>query len=176
MRYPVGILPTEKVGPWTEPQLLLARIGKTKVMVANVRLLLPSVVIQAVEPFSQSPSENHQARIAQYGKLATLLKSTALRTAADAIILAGDFNVPGRMSSLQPFRGFLQDAWLVAGSGWGATMPEFVPLTRNDHVWMSEEIEIVSVRVHRLAGSDHRAVVVDFDLPSRRLPGPAPRR
>jgi hypothetical protein len=29
---------------------------------------------------------------------------------------------------------------------------------------MSENIEIVSVRVHRLAGSDHRAVVVDFDF------------
>lgn len=81
-----------------------------------------------------------------------------------ATILAGDFNVPARMPSLAPLREFLRDAWRAAGHGWGATMPEFLPLSRIDHVWVSENIEVVSVRVRRLPGSDHRAVIVDFGL------------
>jgi endonuclease/exonuclease/phosphatase (EEP) superfamily protein YafD len=102
--------------------------------------------------------------MAQYGKLATLVKSTAENVQADAIILAEDFNIPARIQSLQPLRRFLRDAWLDAGDGWGATMPEFLPLTRIDHVWVSESVEVRAVRVERLAGSDHRAVIVDFAL------------
>ena len=101
-------------------------------------------VIQLVAPLEERPIENYRARTAQIK--------------ADAIIIAGDFNVPARMQSLAPLRESLRDAWQVAGSGWGATVPEFLPLTRIDHVWVSESIEVVSVRVRRLAGSDHRAV------------------
>ena len=162
-RFPVEVLPTEKVGPWVEPQLLLVEMRGKKVLLANVRLMLPSVVIQLVAPFEERPLENYRVRTAQYEKLVALVLSTAETTGADAIIIAGDFNIPARMQSIAPLREF-QDAWKVAGSGWGATVPEFLPLTRIDHVWMSENIEIVSVHVRRLAGSDHRAVVVDFDL------------
>ena len=60
------------------------------------------------------------------------------------------------MPSLDPLRGFLQDAWLAAGTGWGATMREDLPLVRIDQVWLSSEIEPIAVRVVRLAGSDIR--------------------
>ena len=162
--FPVEVLPTEKVGPWVEPQLLLVEMRGKKVLVANVRLMLPSIVIQLVAPFEERPVENYRARTAQYEKLVALVQSTAETTGTDAVIIAGDFNIPARMQSIAPLRESFNDAWQQAGSGWGATVPEFLPLTRIDHVWMSENIEIVSVRVHRLAGSDHRAVVVDFDL------------
>jgi endonuclease/exonuclease/phosphatase family metal-dependent hydrolase len=49
------------------------------------------------------------------------------------------------MPSLAPLRGFLQDAWRASGSGWGATVPEFLPLARIDHIWVSREIEPISV-------------------------------
>lgn len=163
-RFPIEVLPTEKVGPWTEPQLLLVKMHGKKVLLANVRLMLPSVVIQLVAPLEERPIENYQARTAQYQKLVALVQSTAETIDADAIIIGGDFNVPARMHSLAPLRESFRDAWQVAGSGWGATMPEFLPLTRIDHVWVSENIQILSVRVRRLAGSDHRAVVVDFDI------------
>ena len=162
--FPVKVLPTEKVGPWTEPQLLLVEVQGKKLLLANVRLMLPSAVIQLVAPLEERPLENYHARTGQYGKLAALLTSTAESVDADAIILAGDFNVPARMQSLAPLRKFLRDAWPEAGVGWGATMPEFLPLARIDHVWVSEAIEIRSARVERLAGSDHRAVIVDFAI------------
>jgi len=163
-RFPAEVLPTERVGPWMDPQLLLMEIQGRKVLVANVRLMLPSVVIQLVDPLNERPVENHRARLAQYEKLARLLQSTAEKTGAGAILLAGDFNIPAQARSLDPVRGFLEDAWRISGSGWGATVPEFLPLARVDQLWLSREIVPVSMRVVRLEGSDHRAVVADLSF------------
>lgn len=162
LRVPAEILPTEKIGPWTEPQLLLTEIRGKKILIANVRMMLPSVVIQLVNPFGESPTENYRARVEQYQKLATLLERTAATVDADAILLAGDFNVPARMPSLDPLRAILDDAWLTAGEGWGATVPEFLPLTRIDQLWLSPEIQPTALRVVRIEGSDHRAVIADL--------------
>lgn len=163
-RFPAKILPTEKVGLWTEPQLLLVDIRGKSLIVANVRLMLPSVIIQIVNPLSENPAENYQARLEQYGKLANLLKSAAEKTGTRSIILAGDFNLPATMPSLDPLRHFLRDAWLTAGSGWGATVPEFLPLSRLDQVWVSKDVQPLSVKAVTLAGSDHRGLVVDLEI------------
>lgn len=47
-RFPTEVLETERIGPWTDPQLLLMEIQGRRVLVANVRMMLPSVVIQLV--------------------------------------------------------------------------------------------------------------------------------
>ena len=72
--------------------------------------------------------------------------------------------MPPELPSLGPIDDLLEDAWLRAGIGWGGTAPEFFPIVRIDQVWTSETVDIRSVRVHRLDGSDHLAVVVDFIL------------
>jgi hypothetical protein len=161
-RFPATVLPSAPVGAWTDPQLLLMEISGRKVLVANVRLMHPSVVMALVDRKLDTVVENYRSRIAQYEKLSALLKAAAVRSDAQAILLGGDFNIPAQMPSLDPLRGFLQDAWLTADSGWGATMPEDLPLVRIDHLWLSSQIEPISVRVVRLAGSDHQAVVADI--------------
>ena len=161
-RFPATVLPSEPVGAWTDPQLLLMEISGRRVLVANVRLMHPSVVMALVHRRLDTVGENYRARIAQYQKLSALLQSAAERSGAQAILLGGDFNIPAQMPSLDPLRGFLQDAWLTAGTGWGATMPEELPLVRIDHLWLSSEIEPIAVRSVRLAGSDHQAVVADI--------------
>ena len=163
-RFSTEVLPTEKVGPWTEPQLLLMEIRDRRVLVANVRLMLPSVAIQLLDPLGEKPLESYHARIRQYENLAKLVKETAEQTKADFIIVAGDFNVPARMQSLAPLRDFLRDGWLATGRGWGPTAPAFLPVTRVDQVWVSNDVELVLVRVRRLAGSDHRGLIVGFVL------------
>lgn len=162
LRFPAEALPTEKIGPWIEPQLFLTEIRGKKILIANVRMMLPSIVIQLVDPLNESPAENYRARVEQYEKLMTLIEETAAEVEADAILLAGDFNVPARMPSLDPLRSILDDAWLTGGTGWGATVPEFLPLTRIDQIWVSGEIQPTSVRVVRIEGSDHRAVIADL--------------
>ncbi len=54
--------------------------------------------------------------------------------------------------------------WLLGSWGWGPTAPAFLPLSRLDQVWVSNDVELVSVRVRPLAGSDHRGLIVDFLL------------
>ena len=164
-RFPAEILPSATIGPWTEPQLLLTHIEGRRVLIANVRLMLPSAVMQLVDPLYERPIENYRTRISQYRPLAELLKETAERVQADSIILSGDFNIPARMPSLAPFRAFLRDAWLIAGSGWGATVTAEWPMSRIDHVWVSDDIDVISVRIARFGGSsDHRGLIVDFSL------------
>lgn len=161
-RFPTEVLPTERVGPWTEPQLLLMEIHGRNILVANVRLMLPSVVIQLVDPLNEKPIENYRSRVGQYEKLASLLRSTATQRRVDGVILGGDFNIPAKMPSLKPLRSFLRDAWSDAGSGWGPTVPEFLPLSRVDQIWLSPEIRPISVRTAKIERSDHRAVVADL--------------
>ena len=161
-RYPAEILPTHKVGPWTEPQLLLVNIRSRRVLIANVRLMLPSVIIQLLDPFGENPVENYRARTGQYERLARLVRQTAAHVRADSVIVAGDFNAPADLPSLEPIGSFLTDGWLAAGRGWGPTVPALLPLSRVDQVWVSDGIALRSVGVRRLAGSDHRAVIVDF--------------
>ena len=108
-RFPVEILPTRKVGPWTEPQLLVVEIRERRLLIANVRLMLPSVVIQLVDRFGERPFQNYRARISQYENLAELVKESAARAEVDSIILVGDFNTPARMPSLAPLSEFLRD-------------------------------------------------------------------
>ena len=77
-RFPAEVLPTEKVGPWVDPQLLLMEIRGRKVLVANVRLMLPSVVIQLVDPLGVSVCQccagtnrrSHRVALVQAGRLA----------------------------------------------------------------------------------------------------------
>jgi len=161
-RFPATVLPSERVGAWTDPQLLLMEISGRKLLVANVRLMHPSVVMALVDRKLDTVVKSYRSRIAQYEKLSALLKSTAERSDAQAILLGGDFNIPAQMPSLDPLRRYLQDAWLTAGTGWGATVPEDLPLVRIDHLWLSSQIEPIAVRVVRLPGSDHRAVVADI--------------
>ena len=108
-RFPVEVLPTDKVGPWTEPQLLLVDIHGKRVLIANVRLMLPSGVIQLVDPLGENPFENYRARIGQYDRLARLVRTMAQKAKVHRIIIAGDFNIPADQPSLSPLRGFLQD-------------------------------------------------------------------
>ncbi|HXV61674.1 MAG TPA: endonuclease/exonuclease/phosphatase family protein [Vicinamibacteria bacterium] len=161
-RFPAEILPTEKVGPWSAPQLLLVDVRGRKILVANVHLMLPAAVLQLVDPLEANPLENYRLRVGQFDRLASLIRSTAETTGAQGIILAGDFNTPARMPSLDPLRVFLTDAWTTRGSGWSATMPAFLPLERIDHIWVSPGVEPITVRVVPLDGSDHRAVVADL--------------
>ncbi len=163
-RYSAEVLPTEKVGPWIEPQLVLVPIRNKKLLVVNVRLMLPSVAIQLLAPFAERPVVNYRVRVGQYEKLAELVKKTANQTQADAIIVAGDFNIPARLPSLAPLRDFLNDAWLAAGRGWGPTVPAVLPLSRVDQVWVSDTVKLLSVQVRKFTSSDHRGVIVDFTL------------
>ncbi len=130
--------------------------------------MLPSIVTWVAGGFDGNPRLGYEARTSQYQLLAALLEETRLSRSIDTVILAGDFNAPARMASLDPLRSFLMDAWRRGGRGYGATATAELPLARIDHCWVSEDVVVSSAEVRRMPVSDHRLLVVDLDLGGRR--------
>jgi endonuclease/exonuclease/phosphatase family metal-dependent hydrolase len=80
------------------------------------------------------------------------------------VILSGDFNsTPDSWIYRRLSDGF-QDAFRVAGSGWGATYHSALPAFRIDFVLLGPEFEVVRAEVpsFRPPLSDHRPLVVRF--------------
>lgn len=162
-RWPLEVLPTSPVGPWSPPILALAAIpAGGRLLVADVRLVLPAVVLEVASP-DGAPGlrEGHRRRVEQFARLADLVDRAATAHGVRAIVLCGDFNTPGGAPSVAPLRRRLRDAWEVAGTGWEATMGSDLPVARIDQCWVSDAVEVVQARVLRARGSDHRALMVD---------------
>jgi vancomycin resistance protein VanJ len=158
-------VPSAPVGPWTPPQLALVttKAGK-RLLIANVRLVLPTPIVQVASFPHVAGAFVANTRQNQFPKLAALLRDAAGRHEVDAIVLAGDFNTPGRARSLAPLEPHLRDVWPEAGIGWGATAPAFLPLSRIDQCWVSARLKPLHARVLGLPHSDHKALLVDLAL------------
>ncbi len=88
------------------------------------------------------------------------------------LILAGDFNTPADSSLYQRNWGDFQNAFGVAGFGFGYTSPcgphthwfDDIPWVRIDHVLCSPEWQIVRCDVGQNNGSDHRLIAATLRL------------
>ena len=76
------------------------------------------------------------------------------------LIVSGDFNSTPHNSAFYGLAEGLQDAFRVAGLGWGATYHGDWPVARIDHVLVGPEWKVVSARVAEPAVSDHLPLVV----------------
>jgi endonuclease/exonuclease/phosphatase (EEP) superfamily protein YafD len=93
-----------------------------------------------------------------------------LRGEVRPLVVAGDFNATRYHPS---FRRLLSDRLADAherrGRGWAATWPldrwPLPPLMRLDHVLVSREVGVRSVREGAGRGSDHRPIIADLVLP-----------
>ena len=104
-------------------------------------------------------ADNIGARDAQIG--ATV---AAARSDVSPFIIAGDTNVPGLSAVGRRHFSGLTDAFSDVGLGFGYTFPAKRPWMRIDRVLGSEGVEFNDVRVGPLGASDHRALLVRFDL------------
>jgi endonuclease/exonuclease/phosphatase (EEP) superfamily protein YafD len=82
--------------------------------------------------------------------------------AADALVLAGDFNSLSRSHRLAT-AALTSEAKLVSAITGPTMVPYGVPLpVQLDHVFGSADLEVEAARAVRLRSSDHRALGVDF--------------
>jgi endonuclease/exonuclease/phosphatase family metal-dependent hydrolase len=161
-RGPMERLPTKRVGPWQEPQVLRTSIAGRKVILVNVRLALPAFVVAVAS--LETPSRlvaMHGERMSQFVQLRDLVVQALRSEGTTSAVLCGDFNSPGGIQSSQPMRTILRDVWPEGGRGWGATMPAWLPMSRIDQCWVTPDIEVVRAVV-RKGNSDHRRLVVDL--------------
>lgn len=85
------------------------------------------------------------------------------------LVVAGDFNAVGGSAIDQSMqREGLHDAWDIAGRGAGWTYPEkglgWVPGVRIDHVYVSDDWQVLGARLLDANGSDHRPLLVELAL------------
>jgi endonuclease/exonuclease/phosphatase family metal-dependent hydrolase len=155
-------LPTRRIGPWQEPQVLRTSIAGRRVILVNVRLTLPAfvVAVATLEPPSRLV-QMHAERLGQFVLLRNLIAQTLKDEHTSSAVLCGDFNSPGGIQSTEPLRSIVRDVWPEGGRGWGATMPAWLPMSRIDQCWVTPDIEVISAVVRR-GGSDHRRLVVDL--------------
>lgn len=94
-------------------------------------------------------------RAAEMRKIRAMLDEETL-----PVIVSGDFNSTPHNRAFYGIAQGLQDAFKVAGQGWGATYRADRPFARIDHVLVSDEWQVVSAHVTKANHSDHRALVV----------------
>jgi len=78
------------------------------------------------------------------------------------LILGGDFNVPAAAPLVQGLP--LGNAPTTTGFGFGLTFPDVFPLWKLDHLFLSDEVNWVSLEVPDIHLSDHRPIVAELTI------------
>jgi vancomycin resistance protein VanJ len=107
-------------------------------------------------------SDHREKRIDHREQIQQIIEHLRSVPSGRHLIVGGDFNAPPRDDALVSLRPRLSDAFLAAGSGWGATGTNESPLFRVDQVWVSNSLQPVSVTAQKTQHSDHRMVVCDL--------------
>lgn len=164
-RWPVRVLASESVGPWDEPQILSVETPSGPILIANMRLMLPSLELF---PFSATRwnrlSADNRERIAQYPAITDLITRRSAEGKYIGAIVGGDFNTDASAQSLTPLRDSMIDVWKSSGRGWGGTATRDFPVARIDHLFISHKLLAVDAWIPKSPMSDHRPLVADIQI------------
>ncbi len=124
------------------------------------------------------PNPPTRARVARWREELALLPPPS-GPAGPPLILAGDFNATADHVAFRRVLGLGHvDAAAALGRGlvptWGPWAGGGPGLLTIDHVLLDPRCAVLAVGVHRLPGSDHRAVSTQFRLPGRAAGAPGP--
>ena len=108
--------------------------------------------------------EAREAVRARQAAITNLAREVRAALARGPVIVAGDWNTPAYAGSLRVLRDLLEDAFALAGSGWGNTMTNAFPVSRIDIMYVSSEFEVVHCAAYPAPASDHRIVAAEVWL------------
>jgi vancomycin resistance protein VanJ len=91
--------------------------------------------------------------------------ATLRETAAEPLILAGDFNMPPDSPFMGLFREHYTSGFEEVGWGYGYTRPSRVSWIGIDRVLASRDLTFLSSRVGPRVGSDHRPIDAEIVVP-----------
>lgn len=153
--------------------------------VVRYTLRLPGGVVRLTNLHLETPRKGFEA--AMRGSLRGLSGNTQLRRiesrlarrwaegAGGPLLVVGDFNTPVESRIFQAHWGDFDDAFSVAGTGFGYTKYNGWIRARIDHVLAGDGWRVDRARVGRDAYSDHRPLIVDLTLVGARARAPAQR-
>jgi endonuclease/exonuclease/phosphatase (EEP) superfamily protein YafD len=153
-RYPMTPLPSRV--PFFASAVLSN--GTASVLVTSLRLVPPETRSDLFRPAAWiAYVENRRQRLRQLGDVLAFT-----RDYTGPQVIGGDFNAPGGDAVFKQMRDY-QDAYAVAGRGWGHTALNNIPFVRPDQIWI-RGLRPRSAGAVKTIHSDHRMVVVGVDF------------
>lgn len=89
--------------------------------------------------------------------------------APEAVILAGDFNLPPHYAGLKKATAGLKECFRAGGYGWGKTAPAKVPAVRVDMIFVPEDAHVYYAAAIPTEHSDHYMMLAEVVLPALRV-------
>ena len=97
-------------------------------------------------------------------ELVEILTEVSLNHGGRPVIVGGDFNAPASDAVFNLLRYRFLDSYRAAGSGWGNTFFNRLPVLRIDQLWATTQLHPVNARAVPTKNSDHRLLVCDYTL------------
>lgn len=139
------------------PLTRLPRVPEVEAVAARARTPLGDLNLVSVHLTRPWPFEESWGQISQ-----TMALTRLVRTLEGPVLVAGDFN---SVSSGRIGRQVRADMGLIPAPGFPGTWPSFAPAPAAitiDQVYVSSDLAIISRKLGRANGSDHRPVVVSL--------------
>ncbi|MFE7586099.1 endonuclease/exonuclease/phosphatase family protein [Streptomyces gardneri] len=151
--------------PLTDERVVPATMGMPG---ATTKIAGKSVRLQLAHPMPPLPGQ-----IGPWKQELGRIEDVAAARRHEPLLLAGDFNASQDHAAFRAIleAGRLQDAARLARVSRTPTWPAEGPLplfVQIDHVLVSEDFSVRSIRFLDIDGSDHRAVLTDLDLRGER--------
>jgi len=147
-----------------DEQLTVIHPNGTAIEVVNVHLRTAATDLRLWE---KDAWINHRDnRIIRQKELATTLQILAQTTdfPNTPTLFGGDFNAPATDIIHQQLTPDFENAFAVAGKGWGDTFQRRFPILRIDHIYATRHFTAVRSCAVTTRNSDHRMVVADLQL------------
>ncbi len=130
--------------------------------VISLRLTPPVVRLDLWSPDCwREQTANRKARRQQMREVAAYLATVPPEV---PVVVGGDFNAPAGDGIYWELPPRLRDTFAEAGSGWGNTGLNDLPVSRVDQVWISRPLQTRAAVARRTRHSDHRLVICDLTL------------
>jgi vancomycin resistance protein VanJ len=168
-RYPILSEELVLLQPWPA-QSLVVQVGETQVHLINAHLARVGLLHFLATGDTGLMQASAQARAGQMRQLERAIREMGLPA-----VMACDCNMTDLNRAYEQVTGFMHDAYRARGWGPGHTflvprgleVPSRInlPVQRLDYLFYTADIQALKARVLKHdSGSDHRAVIAEFDL------------
>lgn len=108
--------------------------------------------------------DNRKQRQLEIAVALQILEDTTSFPTSQPVIFAGDFNAPPSDPIQRLLERDFDDAFHIAGTGWGDTFQRRIPILRLDQIHTTRHFTVIRCSASTTRKSDHRMVVADLLL------------
>ncbi|MBD0293069.1 MAG: endonuclease/exonuclease/phosphatase family protein [Jiangellaceae bacterium] len=142
-------------------------VGRQNTLLPRTAAVEPRALLRATVQLDDERVDVYVTHLEAHDRAQRTLQAAAVATTiaerGAPCVLVADLNAEPDDAEIAAINAVLEDAWRV-GRGTGRTHPAHEPRRRIDVVMHSGELRPTSASVVATTASDHRPVIVDFDV------------